>query len=98
MKEQHDFVVWLVEHHGEADTPLGNFARDLDGSPEFPVEGDRAELRESLEHTCSGDAWVLGCFEVAWKAYQPTCTSPGCKQPACDQMSHCGEHALADLL
>lgn len=98
MKEQHDFVVWLVEHHGEADTPLGTFARDLGGSPEFPVEGDRAELRESLEHTCSGDTYTLTRFDVAWRMYQPTCTRSGCKQPVDYQMSLCGEHTLADLL
>jgi hypothetical protein len=98
MKKRHDFVKWLVKQHGQDDTPLGNFARDLARSSEFPAEGDRADLRESLGRTCSGDAWVLACFDVAWRQYQPTCATDGCKQPPGDQMSHCGEHALVELL
>ncbi len=94
---EHPFVTWMVEHHAKADTPLGDFARDLKYDPEFPIEGDRADLRHHLAYI-GADEWVLGCFDVAWKQYQPTCTWPGCTQPACDAMSYCGEHALTDLL
>ena len=65
----HPFVTWLVEHHGKADTPLGDFARDLDGSPDFPLSGGEAKLRDFLEYN-GADSWALAVFDHAWKLYE----------------------------
>ena len=67
MSARHDFVDWAMKAHGKADTPLGDFAREI--APELPATGSRAELRTRLEYTIN-DAWVLGCFDVAWKQYE----------------------------
>lgn len=90
----HPFVLWLVEHHGEADTPLGVFARDLRESEDFPLRGDRLDLRRFLEHVCNNDTWVLGCFDVAWSKFAPTCTWSGCMEPADGESSVCTLHGL----
>ena len=65
----HPFVVWVREHHGKDDTPLGDFARELDRSWEFPTTGDRAKLRDSLEDI-GVEEWVLTCFDEAWAEYE----------------------------
>ncbi len=65
----HPFVEWLVEHHGKADTPVGDFARDLRYDTEFPVVGDRAELRHQLEYI-GVDEWALAVFDHAWQLWE----------------------------
>jgi hypothetical protein len=90
--DRHDFVVWLVEHHGKADTPLGDFARELDRCWEFPTSGDPAKLRESLEDI-GVDEWVLDAFDVAWALYDPTCMYLGCTEPKMPGRLVCAEHA-----
>lgn len=65
----HPFVVWVVKHHGKDDTPLGDFAQEMDRSWEFPTTGDGADLRDSLEDI-GVDAWVLTCFDEAWTEYE----------------------------
>lgn len=94
--DQHPFVVWVREHHGKDDNPLGDFARELDRSWEVPTSGDGDKLREALEDS-GVDEWILNCFDVAWHRYQPTCEWPGCSQPKELPASYCGEH-LEELL
>jgi uncharacterized protein YozE (UPF0346 family) len=66
---QHDFVSWLVANHAEADTPVGDFARDVKVAPHFPAEGGRAELRLWLEDV-GVEEWALACFDTAWAEYE----------------------------
>lgn len=96
----HPFAAWMLEKHGKAATPLGDFARDV--APDLPATGDRAELREWLADSL-GDSkaasWTLTCFDVGWQEYRPTCEAPDCRLPVGYQMSLCGTHApLRDLL
>lgn len=99
---EHQFAAWLTENYADQEgTPLGKFARKF--APLLPAKGDRAELRAVVEdHAARWDdrlaSWMPDCFDVAWREYQPNCIAPGCPHPACDQMSHCGEHALEELL
>lgn len=77
-------MTWLVEHHGKADTPVGDLARDVRHDPNFPVKGGREDLRNFLEEFAGADSWALEAFDQAWSAYKstPTCSSPGCTAKA----------------
>lgn len=100
--DRHAFAVWLLAQHGEADTPLGIFARHY--ADTFPATGDRAELRAglaaALEAVDDGTtSWNLACFDEAWRQFRPMCEAPACTAPVELQMSLCGKHApLGELL
>jgi hypothetical protein len=64
MSARHPFVTWVIEKHGKADTPLGNFARNT--ALALPATGDRDELRARLGTT---DDWTLACFDVSFSQY-----------------------------
>ncbi len=51
MTAEHPFATWLVEHHGKANTPVGDLAREF--AEVLPDSGDRARLRTSVEY-CVG--------------------------------------------
>lgn len=91
----HPFVAWLREHHGhEDDTPLGNFARELEAA-DLPLSADRNELRALLDYEDEDDyVLALACFEVAWEQYEPRCSWSGCMEPADNDSSVCAAHGL----
>ncbi len=95
----HPFVPWMVARHGKDDTPLGDFARELNRSWEFPRSGDHAELREFLSNM-GCDEWVLACFDVGWGHWGArTCAVAECPAKAAGGVSLlCTEHTLGDLL
>ncbi len=95
MKARHPFAVWLVKRHGKAQTPLGDFASEF--AAVFPSSGDRARMRSAVEYYVGSDEWPLGCFDVAWEQYEPSCSRPGCLSPAVNG-TLCAGHALAELL
>ncbi len=89
--DEHPFVLWLVEKHCDADTPLGHFARVL--SPDFPVSGERVDLRRFLEYN-GADEYMLACFDVAWEQFSPTCSYVRCTEPAANKSLLCELHGL----
>lgn len=91
--KRHPFVTWLVEHHGRDETPVGDLARDLRHSPDFPTWGGRADLRGYL-YDVGVETWALEAFDQAWTAWKvPTCLSPGCGAKAAGgSSSFCPTH------
>lgn len=97
------FMLWLLEHHSSADTPIGAFARKY--AIVLPATGDGAELRAALrtymQRTDADDAhisWETAVFEVAWDMYRPPCSWRECAEPAADTSTLCPAHTLGDLL
>lgn len=64
--DQHPFAVWVREHHGEDNNPLGDFATEI--APGLPATGTYDELRRRLFYTA--DEWALHVFDRLWDAYQ----------------------------
>lgn len=91
----HPFVAWLREHHGhEDDTPLGNFARELEAA-DLPLSADRDELRALLDYEDEDKyEYALACLDVAWDRYEPRCSWTGCMEPADNDSSVCAAHGL----
>lgn len=63
--EGQDFVAWVVEHHGNDDNPLGDFASEI--APGLPSTGTYNELRERLSYTAP--EWALDVFDTLWDEY-----------------------------
>ncbi len=96
MTAQRPFVQWLVLHHGKADTPIGDFAREF--AHELPSNASRAELRHRVEYLTGGDFWPLDVFDVAWDMYEPPCSWLGCTKLAAATSPLCPAHELGELL
>ncbi len=86
------FAKWLMEHHGKADTPMGDLAREFRTS--FADSDDRARLRSSIEYHVGPESWALDAFDAAWAEYTTrTCSSPGCTSKAAGgASSFCAQH------
>ncbi len=91
MSAKHPFVTYIVTHHGKADTPVGDLARDLKSGYGVPSSGD---LRTWLADVAGADQWALDAYDKAWDEYTtPTCSSPGCTATAAGGASHfCIQH------
>lgn len=70
----HSFAKWVVRHHVEDETPVGDLARDLREDYDFPAMGGRVDLRVYL-YERGARPELLDAFDTAWSA---TCVSPGC--------------------
>jgi hypothetical protein len=70
-RPQHPFEVWLLAHHVDEDTHVGDLARDVRLDPDFPSEGERRDLRRFFEDMGGVDPAVLASFDEAWRLYEP---------------------------
>jgi hypothetical protein len=65
-------VKWLIENHADADTAIGDVAREVQRDTDIPTEGERRDVRRYLEEEwCAGPDFLV-CFEEAWRLYEPS--------------------------
>ncbi len=92
----HPFVLWLRRQDNAV---FATFLADYGDI--LPATGGREALRAVVENDDSetnANFDGLSVFDVAWRQFRPTCTTPGCKLAVGDRMDLCAVHALAELL
>ena len=93
----HPFVSWLRQQDNAV---FATFAADYGDL--LPATGGREALRAVVENDDreldANKFDGLSVFDVAWREFRPTCTTPGCKLAVDDRMDLCAVHVLAELL
>ncbi|WP_309032534.1 YozE family protein [Streptomyces alfalfae] len=66
-----DFRTWLITHHADEQSPIGDLARDVRSDTDWPtaVSDELAVYRDHLEAMDAVDE-ALEALDDAWDAYE----------------------------